>query len=486
MIFLKGNRIVKKLKMRKIILITLLFLAGCQKQNSENIEAEKENPVDITEQGTPTPEEKVPEKEVSEKKDPETSKKITEDGTLKEAWDEVVTLEKGKVFGKLMEIGVEDAVYCNLPENLNDVPDAEKLLLVCPDPLYGINYYVDYGGDYFIHAVKEGKEELVIKIPAKRLFCRGGKLYFMVENYDKYTLEGLENGDVLTYNPNNGEVTVILSGLGGEMSVPEKTVTRGGITVEIPEKMAVDNTYMTVYQDGIYYKQKSGEILIGDQYFYQPENNYYYSFETRELEQIDSEMQFFTFARWGKYLVAWDMRNWNVEAKLAGNKLFHTETGEEKSLGISWSVFEIVADHVYTTITSGVEWTGEGYSYKNAYSEIAVYNLKTEEEKRYRIDKAEDKYTSGFFLFNNMMYFSDLYYYSLSEEKGGYAYSSLQDKNDIGFPIVSEFYTDGEQLYGLSLLDGKLYRIDEQEDSYTVPGTDHTYSRRYDFLPIGK
>lgn len=50
---------------------------------------------------------------------------------------------------------------------------------------------------------------------------------------------------------------------GGKMSVPEKTVTREGTTIELPEKMQVKNAFMTVYQDGIYYKQKSGRFLLG-------------------------------------------------------------------------------------------------------------------------------------------------------------------------------------------------------------------------------
>lgn len=116
-------------------------------------------------------------------------------------------------------------------------------------------------------------------------------------------------------------------------------------------------------------------------------------------------------------------------------------------MGIAWRVFFVVADHLYTMSTAGAEWMGEGYSYKNAYSGIVVYNLKTEEEKQYRIGKPEDQY-SGFFLFNNVMHFSDLYYYSLSEEKGGYAYSSLENRNDIGFPVVLEFLRTGNSSMG--------------------------------------
>lgn len=31
----------------------------------------------------------------------------------------------------------------------------------------------------------------------------------------------------------------------------------------------------------------------------------------------------------------------------------------------------------------------------------------------------------------------------------------------------------------------KDYKIEQHEDSYTVPGTSHSYDRRFDFLPIG-
>lgn len=59
---------------------------------------------------------------------------------------------------------------------------------------------------------------------------------------------------------------------------------------------------MTVYQDGIYYKQKGGWISIG-KYVYQPVNNNYYSFETKETKRIDSSNAIFNFVEWGKDLL---------------------------------------------------------------------------------------------------------------------------------------------------------------------------------------
>ena len=60
----------------------------------------------------------------------------------------------GKALGELPVIGEEDPVYCNLPENVRGWDD---LIPLCVDPLYGILYYVDYGGDYKIHAVYNGE-----------------------------------------------------------------------------------------------------------------------------------------------------------------------------------------------------------------------------------------------------------------------------------------------------------------------------------------
>ncbi len=465
-------------KVKIIILIFLLFLAGCQSQTAKEPEVEKETFVD-TVQSTPTPEEKVPEKEGSG-----LSEKITEDGTPKDAADKVITLKEGKAFGELIKVGTEDDIYCNLQQNLNNISSEEKLLLVCPDPVYGITYYVDYGGDYFIHAIKEGKEETIVEIPAKRLFCRGGKLYFMVKDYEKYALEGLINGDVLTYDPNDGKVTVALSGLGSEMKTSERTVTRGEKTIEVPEIVEVADTSMTIYQDGIYYTQKGENILVDDTYFYRPENNYYYSFETKELKQFDPNISFNSFTRWGKYLITDTFDNIGNNFEFTGNGLFNVETWEEEPLDLAWDVLSVLGDHVYTTAVLGTKWVGDGYSYGDAYSEIAVYNLKTGEEERHFFSRAENRYLSAFFMFNNEMYFSDLYYYSFQEKKEGKAYCNLH-KDYVNVDIISEFYTDGEQLYGVSKIDKKLYKIEQHENSYTVPGTSHNYDRRFDFLPIG-
>ena len=303
----------------------------------------------------------------------------------------------------------------------------------------------------------------------------------MVKDYEKYALEGLINGDVLIYDPNDGKVTVALSGLGSEMKTSERTVTRGEETIEIPEIVEVADTSMTIYQDGIYYTQKGENILVDDTYFYRPENNYYYSFETKELKQFDPNISFNSFTRWGKYLITDTFDNIGNNFEFTGNGLFNVETWEEEPLDLAWDVISVLGDYAYTTFVLGLD---NGKSYDDAYSEIAVYNLKTGEEERHFFSRAENRYLSAFFMFNNEMYFSDLYYYSFQEKKEGKAYCNLH-KDYVNVDIISEFYTDGEQLYGVSKIDKKLYKIEQHENSYTVPGTSHNYDRRFDFLPIG-
>ena len=113
---------------------------------------------------------------------------------------------KGKAFGELPVVGKEDDIYCNLPEN---VLGWENEVLFCPDPLYGILYYVDHGGDNMIHAVYNGQSQVVVELPGKRLFCRGGKLYFLIETFYGFKLEGALNGNIVEYDPLTGDVTIL-------------------------------------------------------------------------------------------------------------------------------------------------------------------------------------------------------------------------------------------------------------------------------------
>ncbi len=161
---------------------------------------------------------------------------------------------KGKAFGELPVVGEEDPVYCNLPENVRGWDD---IIPLCVDPLYGILYYMDYGGDYKLHAIYHGESQTVLDLPGKRLFCRGGKLYFLLESYNRLGFEGAESGNIAEYDPVTGEVRVL----------SDKTFSS-----------------IVVYQDMIYCRCEGEEKELGEgQGYIVEENFWFYFFDTGEL-----------------------------------------------------------------------------------------------------------------------------------------------------------------------------------------------------------
>ena len=62
------------------------------------------------------------------------------------------------------------------------------------------------------------------------------------------------------------------------------------------------------------------------------------------------------------------------------------------------------------------------------------------------------------------------------------------EPNNFKASVVSEYYTDGKELFVLCELDGKMYRIERKNEPYTLslPIGDIVYEYRFDFFPIGE
>lgn len=173
----------------------------------------------------------------------------------------------------LERVGEEDPLLCTRPENNSGY--LQSLLPVCMDPVYGILYYVNYGEDYCIYGKKDGKTEKIADIPGRRLFCRDGSLYFIADTYDDmFTLEGVKNGNILQYDPAEGELF---------LAVDESAAS------------------MAVYQDGIYYmKQELREL--GGGLFAGEEVKYCYSFSDHSIRELQKPKEYYdiTFHRCGE------------------------------------------------------------------------------------------------------------------------------------------------------------------------------------------
>lgn len=299
-----------------------------------------------------------------------------------------ISLTNGLKDESLQAVGEDGTGIGNLEVNIKG---EHNQVLLCKDPVYGVVYYVNYDVDYFIYRIKDGKSELVVELPAKRLFCRDGKLYFMLDSYEKYQLNGLKSGNIMCYEPLTGKVTVISD---------------------------LEVTMMHVYSDGIYYYVLTTYEL----------NFYYYSFENQKSEHIENQM--FSTYRWKDYFVGYELKPLEdgsggcVASGIKLQTLDHLKTlpvlAEEMP-----AVYSFIGDSLY-------------YMPKEAL--IAIYDLKTLETKRIPHLLEESNY--DFTIVDDKIYANNLIMIDPN--------TGLQSRFNTSEKLfIKELYTDGEQLYGL-------------------------------------
>lgn len=367
-----------------VFLFTCIMLTSCGGKNGKETGLEKTGDIDTI---TPTP---------ANQDLGGFSKKMDGDGAIGDA-----LALTGKRFGELPVVGAEDAVYCNLPEN---VTSWDSIVPICLDPLYGILYYVDYGGDYMIHAVYDGEEQTVVELPGRRLFCRGGKLYFLLDSYNRFSIEGAKSGNIAEYDPVTGNVKVL-----------------------------VDQAFtsMVVYQDMIYCRVDQGSREYGDGYV-GITDYWFYFFDTGILQLFDSEEKYvLNFQRYGEYFMAVTLE----EDK--DNPQINVGIGMElrKWDGERGSVWEgLFPSYTYYVKDGGIHWLDvDGFH---------VWDIASEQDKVYPVEyeKAGQYLLVGGRLFHTEHWLADL-------EDGRYEkWNSMDEK----LKKVHELYTDGKVIYAIA------------------------------------
>ena len=308
---------------------------------------------------------------------------------------------KGKAFGELPVVGKEDDIYCNLPEN---VLGWENEVLFCPDPLYGILYYVDHGGDNMIHAVYNGQSQVVVELPGKRLFCRGGKLYFLIETFYGFKLEGALNGNIVEYDPLTGDVTILAK-----------------------EQFSS----MVVYQDLIYCRQDM-QSHQGEEgmYGYSPE--WIYFFDTGSLKELEKSQLDYILEpqRYGKYFMAKTLKKQGDDSNVrsvVGREL-RTWDGER---GTVWEGLNIGSS--FYIKEDSLCWL-DG-------CDLHVYNLVSGQDQ---VNTLGSDDTGNFIVFDGQYYDSNFWIAGLEDGKIRECGSK-----DTGMKFIKEFYTDGKDIYVL-------------------------------------
>lgn len=156
-----------------------------------------------------------------------------ENDLFSSAKEESNVITEENVVGK--KLGAETKATVIMPEynafnRLQCGAEREAFFCIASDT--GIVYFVNQSQDGFIYYLRDGVAELAVPLPARELYYRQGMLYFIVDNYGKYTLEGVKNGDVFAYNPTEGTVEQVYS-LGWRYNeLTQMWVDEDGIYVE--------------------------------------------------------------------------------------------------------------------------------------------------------------------------------------------------------------------------------------------------------------
>lgn len=309
----------------------------------------------------------------------------------------------GKALGELPVVGEEDTVYCNLPEN---VQSWEAIVPLCVDPRYGILYYVDYGGDYMIHAIYNGESQTVLELPGKRLFCREGKLYFLLESYNRFRFEGAESGNIAEYDPVTGNVKILVN--------------------EVFDSIVV-------YQDMIYCQcqsgtQSDGEILL-DKLDY-----WFYFFDKDELIAAEEPGREYAldFRRYGEYFLAATLQ------ELERDPRYDTQVGTELR---KWNG------------ERGTVWDGlllmpfDEYFIKNGkfhWRDAAGFHIWEPVSGQEEIYPWEVEHFEHYILVENLIFNTNFQLMDL--EKGSMEKWSSRDNS---LKMIHELYTDGSQIYAI-------------------------------------
>lgn len=337
---------------------------------------------------------------------------VTEEGTLpldENTGTNVLTLVDGLADNTLEVVGQDYEGVANLEQN---VKGDEDMLLFCKDPVYDVSYFVNYQTDYFIYRLKDGEAQLVLRLPAQRLFCHGGNLYFILNNVsigNLYSFTGIDAMSVCEYNPVTGKVKVVID-------------------------EPVDTMY--VYNDGIYAQSitishinpDTEEFNLNQQFI--SRESYYYSFESEQCTKMDKDTGSLFF--WNDYAIdnyqkiVTDEKD---EVVKSGIKLSKRDGSEEITINDDGNSVEycVYQDKLY---------------YLMQYKPMIVsYDLNTGEKIEYPL--VEDTESLDFVIVNDKIYVNNMI--ELDLQTGMQSVIQPEDESLVAHTL----YTDGENLYGV-------------------------------------
>lgn len=322
-------------------------------------------------------------------------------GMINGETDNVCGLNGGILLDGLSVKGEDSLYYCNLEENMRSDDSGGYSVLVCKDSVYDVTYYVNYGRDYYIYAMREGVSELAVKIPGRELFCRNGELYFIADTYGLYEFEAFAEGNILKYNPVDGCVETVV------------------------EEAA---TTMIVYPDGICFNDVGEPIEFG---------------EDGEISPTVQQLRDLGYLGEVTAATGTDMKD------MEGNVISTLKDITSLPATYYWMKEELL----YYIEQKAVEGSDQRRSV------LMTYDLNTgTKEEVVTLDFPTVLSNSDMLLFHDTLYFGNLLRVSLQE--GTQCYAQYADES-IDFDNTDALYTDGDTMFCLK--NNVLWRMEEKK-----------------------
>ena len=386
------------------ISIILFGMTGC---------AEKESPATLT----PVPTEKIREVVFEKSEEVVTSKEvITKTDGLCEKLEE--TTNRGtfyNAFNRMLNAESEDGM------------SGTGNSLFCIDEKTGVIYFVNQGKDCFLYRMKEGEVALAVAMPVKDIYPYEGSIYFMIDDYDKYELQGIHNGDIYCYTPASGAVELVYA-------------------TDVIE----DFVYGTLYveESGIYFRYvKDNGIVVrdGEEYPQRKNLNYYLPFGGKEPVEDTKQM---VQKGWGDYVFEYSSK-WELVGRTPN------EDGTRETLEIPElpGVFCVVGDVLYSREREKVVGTNLKTGERTEYDFLeGIRKAIGEEILEQSLPNAIQRFVMTedalWILLGSSLCCMDL-------QSGEIEVGNIRH-NDSFYTLI-DLYTDGTELYGYALSTEDLF-----------------------------
>ena len=381
------------------ISMILLGMTGC---------AVKDSPPTLT----PTPTEKIREVVFEQSEDVVTSK-------------EVITKTDG-LCERLEETNTKGTMYNSFHRMINvegeDGFSGTGTSLFCIDEKTGVIYFVNQGKDCFLYQMKEGEVALAVAMPVKDIYPYEGSIYFMIEDYDKYALQGMHNGDIYCYTPASGAVELVYA-------------------TDVIEGFVHGNLY--VEESGIYFRYaKDNGIIVEEDKEYRKTPSLYYYLPFGEKEPVEDTKQMVQKG-WGDYFF-----NYSSKWELLHRVPNEDGTREPFEIPELRGVFCVVGDVLYSSESGIVIGTNLKTGERTEYDFLEGIKKAIGEEI---FEQSIKNAINTFVMTEDALWILVLggSLCRMDLQSGEITVGHIQYKNSSY--LIMDLYTDGTELYGFGV-----------------------------------